>query len=445
MENPNLYYNSENEIDLRVYIQELLSKWKWIIIPAILIGIAVFSLLSLRPKSYKSTALISVSAPSLNVNFETRIDTSGETGTSNLLNNDLPNIALSDAVVFDLFDQLRDQLPPAIDSYTVLADKLSAATETRSEIVILQGTFEDPELSALIVNTWSALFINEANKFLEGSTETSQTFLKTQLETARAERDSINGEWQEFQARNDIQLLVAEVDSQMQLQESYINRRNSLELLQYDIQGIQTQLSQNPNDENVLSDLALYSLQNRAFGTSGNVQFEISTFESLSSTTLSDRVAQLENLQIAANNQQDELDGRIEALEPTILALQEQITELNIEKSALDTERNIILSTYNTLAKKVAEGEIEQNDTTGKVQVAARAIVPAKAESRGRVTSSALAAIVIGAISVFVILALTWWNDQMQSVETASTDSAVSDYTNGTARLTEHKEQSTGD
>lgn len=412
MENQNIHQVKSDEIDLRIYIQALLQNWLWIGLSVLGAGILTFLALSLSANSYLATALVSVSAPSLNVNFDTRINTTGETGGSNLQNNDLPNIALSDEVIFDLFDLVQDDLPEAINSYSILAKNLEATTETRSEIVTLQGTFESPDLSALVVNTWSGLFVKEANQFFEGSVETSQTFLRAQLETATAERDRINDEWRAFQARNEIALLAAEIDAQKKLQENYINRRSSLELLQYDIQGIQSQLNQDPADENVLSDLTLYSLQNRAFGTSGNIHFEITTFDALSSTTLEDRVAQLENLQVAANKQQAEINGRIKELEPTVLALQEQITALNIEKAELESDRNIILSTFETLAHKVAEGEIEQNDTTGKAQVTSRAIAPAEPEPRGRVTTSGIAAIAAGAIVAFVVLALTWWREE---------------------------------
>lgn len=417
----------ENEIDLRIYIRALLRNWYWILIPAILIGGIAFLYISSQPATYKTTALVSVSAPILDVVFDDRIVTDSN-GTSSQ-NNDLPNLAKSDEILFDLFTQLEDTLPSSIATYTDLGAKLEASTETRSGIVTLSGTFEDPILSALVVNEWSQIFIVKANQFFEGSIENSQSFLESQLTEAERERNDINTQWTAFQAQNESARITAELESQKSLQEAYINRRNNLELLQYDIQGIKAQIDQDPNDENVLTDLTLYSLQNRAFDTSGNIQLEITSFNELSTSTLEERVAQLTNLEIATNSQLAELTGRIEAIEPSIFSLQEQLSILGIERAKLETSRNIILSTYDTLARKVAEGEIEQNDTSGKAQIASKAIVPVDAQPRGSVIASTISILATAMICILIILALTWWKEQeaeeIQETSTISTSSAT--------------------
>ena len=269
--------------------------------------------------------------------------------------------------------------------------------------------------------------------------------MQTQLDEAFLERARINKEWNSFQARNESVLLVAEIESQKSLQQNYINRRNSLEILQYDIQGLKAQIEQDPSNENILSDLTLYVLQNRAFGTAGNIQLEINSFESFSASSFSERVEQLSNLEMAASSQLDELDELINEIDPTVLSLQEEISKLSTEKAELDTERSIILNTYDTLAKKVAEGEIEQNDTTGKAQIVSRAIAPVVPEPRGRVTTSAIAAIAVAAIATFVILALTWWNEEYdgnQSVEAKVNHPRQNQFSNGIDKTSESAELS---
>ncbi|MEM8863111.1 MAG: hypothetical protein AAGD96_32775, partial [Chloroflexota bacterium] len=361
--------------------------------------------------TYQATALISVSSPSLDVIFDDRIVTETD-GPTTAQNNDLPNLALSDAVIFDLFEQVKDQLPSTIKTFNQLRSQLDASTENRSEIVVLMGTFEDPELSALVVNEWSNIFVKEANQFFEGEIEASQAFLQQQLGTAEADQDRINAEWAAFQARNDLGRRLAELEAQRGLQQSYINRLTNLELLEYDIQGIKTQIVENPDRENVLTDFTLNVLQNRAFGTAGNIQFEITSFDALSSSLLQDRVGQLNDLEVAIESQKSELIDRIEDIGPSILDLQEEVTLIRIEESNLSSEREIILNTSETLARKVAEGEIEQNDTTGKAQVAARAIAPAEPESRNRITSSAVVTIAVAIIAIIIILVLAWWNEE---------------------------------
>ncbi|MEM9773228.1 MAG: Wzz/FepE/Etk N-terminal domain-containing protein [Chloroflexota bacterium] len=411
MQNNTNFQFYDDEIDLRIYVRQLIKNWMWIVLPAFLAGGLIFLYFTLQPNSYQATALVSISAPSLDFVFDDRILTDSNNVVSPQ-NNDLTNLALSDAVMLDLFEEIQDLLPIDISTYTELAEHLEATTETRSEIVTLQGSFSDPQLSATVVNTWSQIFVGEANKFFEGEIETSQTFFLQQLDDAQLERDQMNADWAAFQAQNNKDQIAAELTAQKELQQSYINRFNSLELLKYDIQGLKTQLAENPNSDNVLTDLTLSVLQNRAFGTSGNLQFEVSSFDALSSSTLEERVEQLDSLELASASQQAELSSRIEAIGPTILALQEQLTLLQTEEAQLRVEREIILNTYDTLARKVAEGEIEQNDTTGQAQVAARAIVPVEAEPRGRVTSSVIAIVVMALFATVTILALAWWNEE---------------------------------
>ncbi len=411
MDNQSLSLYDSDEIDLRIYVKALITNWMWIILPAIILAVGVFFLLSSRPPTYQATALISVSSPSIDVVFDSRIVTN-ENGPVSIQNNDLPNLALSDAVIFDLYEEIKEQLPSEIISFSALRGRLGADSETRSEIVTLNGTFSDPELSAIVVNSWSEIFIREANTFFEGEVDSSQIFLQTQLEAAGLERTRVNDDWATFQAENKIEILTSKLESMKNLQQSFINRSNSLLILEYDIQGINNQLKSDPNNENILSELTLYALQNRAFNTGGNLQIELTSFENFSETEFTDRVTQLDALGDAIEDQKIELESRISNIEPQILELQQDIAELSSRRADLEAERTIILNTYDTLARKVAEGEIEQNDTTGKAQIVSRAIAPVDPEARGTLATSLLSAIVVATMAILIILAQTWWKEE---------------------------------
>ena len=50
----------EEEIDLRPYIEALISKWYWIVGAAVVAGVVAFIVTSMLPPSYEATALVAV-------------------------------------------------------------------------------------------------------------------------------------------------------------------------------------------------------------------------------------------------------------------------------------------------------------------------------------------------------------------------------------------------
>lgn len=437
MENQNTSYHYNDDIDLRVYIKTILDRWVWIAVISIAIGAMAFFYLSLQVTSYISTALVSVSAPSLEVEFDTSIRTS-EGFSTTFLNDDLATLAISDEIILNLFEQVQPSLPENIQNHFNLKGHLAASTEAQSGIIELSGNFSEPELSALVVNEWSQLFVKSANLFLEGSEEDSQQFLQAQLATTQKEREAINLELVEFQAKNRISLIQTQLDSDRNLQQIYVNRRTSLEVLLYDIRGIRNQIEQKPNDPNTLSELSLYALQNRAFGTAaGNIEIQVDSLGSLSDSTIEDRIALLDILESSIKFQQAEVEGLIASIDPLILFKQQQIQELSTAEAELESRRKLIYDTYDTVALKVAEADIEQNNMSGKALVASRAIVPVRAESKNLLANSVLASIVAAMLLVGIILIRAWWIDvernehSIEANAAAAGEQAVASFSNG--------------
>ena len=436
MENQNTSYPNNDEIDLKAYIKTILGNWIWIVLVSLVAGIITFIFLTLQSEQYSSSSLVSVSSPSLDVEFDSNIRTT-EGSVTNLQSNDLSSLALSDKVMVDLFEQVESEISDDIANHNELKDKLTVSTETRSDLIRLSGIFSDAELSAFVVNQWSELFVESANLFFEGSQEDSQRFLEDQLADARVELDSVNNELVEFQSRNTKAFVQTQLDSDRSLQQSYVSKRNALDILLYDIQGVKKQINQNPNDANALSDLTLYTLQNRAFGTGASIQLDITNFGELSSSTLESRIALLNGLETTVVAQQADIEGLLAGLEPLILFRQEQIESLTIEEVELESRRALINNTYDSLALKVAEAAIEQDDTSGRAQVASVAIVPIEPMPRNRVANSALAAIVAAMLAVGIILIRAWWieDEEMSAVseDVGGRQPAVIGYTNGRA------------
>ena len=82
----------EEEIDLRPYIEALISKWYWIVGAAVVAGIVAFIVSSMLPPSYEATALVAVTQPTEIVEFDARIRSVDETQPLKAY----PEIAMSD-------------------------------------------------------------------------------------------------------------------------------------------------------------------------------------------------------------------------------------------------------------------------------------------------------------------------------------------------------------
>ncbi|MFT7586119.1 MAG: hypothetical protein ACI9EW_002550 [Cellvibrionaceae bacterium] len=437
MDNQNTVYLYDDEIDLKAYVKIILAHWMWIVFAPFIAGIIFFAYTSTGEAQYASTALISVSAPILEVEFDTRIRT--QESAIDLQNNDLPLLAVSDEIMLNLFNKVQTELSDDIQNHIGLRSHLEASTEIRSGIIKLTGSFNDPELSALVVSEWSTLFVETANLFFQGSQEGSQNFLREQLENAQSERNLINAELIKFQSKDIISRIQTQLASDRKLQQTYINKRSDLEVLLYDIQGLKKLVEQNPNDANILNALTMYMLQNRAFGDTqvGNVQFEVPNFEDLSASDTQSHVALLTSLESIIAIQQADIETRLIDLEPLILHQQQQLEVLNIERQELDNRRTIILNTHEILARKVAESELEQSDTSGKAQIVSRSITPVEAEPRNRLIGTVIAAVIAGMLVTGAVLIYAWWveEDEENKSEGINMSPTAVGFTNGNGQV----------
>ncbi|MCZ7671650.1 MAG: Wzz/FepE/Etk N-terminal domain-containing protein [Chloroflexi bacterium] len=59
----------EEEIDLKPYIEALITKWYWIMGAAILAGVVAFIVSSALPPKYQATALVAVTQPTRSWNL----------------------------------------------------------------------------------------------------------------------------------------------------------------------------------------------------------------------------------------------------------------------------------------------------------------------------------------------------------------------------------------
>ena len=105
-----------------------------------------------------------------------------------------------------------------------------------------------------------------------------------------------------------------------------------------------------------------------------------------------------------------EIDERLEALEPQILAAQEQLQLLAAESDRLIRARDLSRDTYMTLARKLEEARISIQEADGIVRVGSHAAVPSRPVGSRRLFNTIAAALLGLVIGILVAFAIEFWH-----------------------------------
>jgi uncharacterized protein involved in exopolysaccharide biosynthesis len=128
-----------------------------------------------------------------------------------------------------------------------------------------------------------------------------------------------------------------------------------------------------------------------------------------SGRTAGELVVFLDELVAILEARREEIKAQAAALEPQILALQQQLQESRAEEDRLTRTRDVARETYLTLARKVEEVRIAAKDTSGEVRLASHAAIPKKPVSPRKMLNTAVAGALGLMLGVFGVFALEWW------------------------------------
>jgi uncharacterized protein involved in exopolysaccharide biosynthesis len=137
---------------------------------------------------------------------------------------------------------------------------------------------------------------------------------------------------------------------------------------------------------------------------------QINTADSLSKKSVADQVAFLDNLVGTLETKSDEIDERLDALAPQMLALQERLQIIETERKQLMRDRDLVEETYMTLARKLEEAQIAAQEQSGILRVGSHAAVPEEPTGPRRLVNTALAGVTGGMVAVGAVLVLDWWH-----------------------------------
>jgi uncharacterized protein involved in exopolysaccharide biosynthesis len=413
----------EDEIDLRVYINVLIRYWRLIVGLTLVAGVAAFVVGLLMPAMYQATAVVVVTRPLYQFQLAPGIENLPESaaGTQVLSGKAALDLAVSDAMIQDLLDQVGGDLPPAERFLLPMRAMLKAAQGGDASIIRLTVTNRNPQRVAKITNAWASLYVQQVND-LYGQSAEQLKFFEDQLAQAKGDLDTADQALVDFQKRNDAAVLQAQLAAKQSALSNYLNLNESLKLLLQNVYSLQDQLARQPADapSTLGNDLAALMLQVNTFSAqpdSANpqeaqsslpIQLQLPSTGTLSNKTAGQQVAYLADLARTIEAKQIEVKKQADAAPTEIMALQGQIQESNTENARLTRQRDMAQSVYTTLSQKVGETRIATQNTSGRVRLASAAAVPEKPLG-GKLKNTAIAAVLGLFLGIVVALAIEYF------------------------------------
>lgn len=397
----------EDEIDLRPYLEALLKNWKWILGAAILAAVVAFIASSLLPPTYEATALVAVTKPGQLVQFDPRFEAVAETQPLKAY----PELAASDQVLQELLKEVST-IAPEINSLEDLRRATEASAGDDPSILRLTVTYGEPQITADIANLWADLFVVRANEVFGNQGGEQLDYFASQQgsaaqELARAEQALID-----FQARNRAGTINNQLNALQSTQANYLANQQKLTFLIADVQALREQLNRDAGNDaiTVADQLTALFLQLKAFGADNvtALQLQVDPAVTLASADRAEQIQFLDGLIETVSAQIAAIDTELGALEPQILALQQQKQETDTESNQLTRNYTVAEETYTALARKVEEERITSQDTSSGVRLASKTAVPGEAASSGRVSSTAVAGILGLGIGALGVLFVAW-------------------------------------
>jgi succinoglycan biosynthesis transport protein ExoP len=409
----------EEEIDLRQYVEVLIRSWKWIVGLALVAAVAALAVSSLIPPTYEAAALVAVTEPRYIMRFDPRFET---VNSVQPVYKAYPELASSDDLLQDLLAGLT-LLPRDVETLQDLRGMLEAGAGADPSMVRLAVRSRDPEEAARVANAWAGLFVARANEIYGAHSEDQVGFFEDQLERASVELEEAERELVAFQARNQGAVQEAQLASARQDLEDYLVEQREIERAVRNGRAIQGRIAEQPADTRVSpgDDLTALLLQLQAFTgqtassdavleAGSSIWLQISDATLLASgRTAGELVVFLDELVAILEARREEIKAQAAALEPQILALQQQLQESRAEEDRLTRTRDVARETYLTLARKVEEVRIAAKDTSGEVRLASHAAIPKKPVSPRKMLNTAVAGALGLMLGVFGVFALEWW------------------------------------
>ncbi len=405
------------DIDLSAYIDVIIKYWKWIVGITVVAAIAGAVVSVLSPTVYQATALVVVTKPQYQMQFDPKFQ---------VVPVDQRSAPFKAYVALATTGELLDQLAGALESQResegrpgkVPMGTLTARTSIDDPSLIeLTVTNADPGQAARVVNTWAELYVQWLNELYETSDQ-NKAFFEQQLDEADANLQAIDEEIVAFQAENNVDVLEAQLEAKKSALADYLAVANTLELIAQNARALQERLKLQQAGEfsSLADDLAALLLNIEAFGfvekdynsdkdvktMQGGlaIQLEVPGDMAASSKTVRQQIEYLDDLIVALESKAQAMKAKEQAIIPDILRAQQELQAAKAEWKHLETAQEVAEEIHRSLSLKYKEARIAAESEAGSVRLASKAKVPAAPVPSNGKRNTALGAVLGLAVGI---------------------------------------------
>ena len=407
------------EIDLRKLIKNILRKWYWVLIPAVLIGLGVYIYSSNLPDLYEAKAILALVEPAYQVDFTGQDLRPNQSDPSE---GALQSLVLNDKITSALFDLWDCPTNQNCTLNQFRNSSLDVEIGERGQLVTLIVTTKDREQSALIANTWADLSINEINRSFYGFAPDLITYFELQAASFKDQLDDAGQRLIDFEADNTISLLKNQLSSLMASQVETLRGIRVLQQARADSQILLTQLDFELPDDVLDSSyqLSFYLIQSRIFTipisgetqTVTPLQINVDLPGETGTTTVGEFELLIENWIDVIDERLLNLSSVENTLNSEITSLQAQIQSQENELARLRADYERIESVFEILTLKYDEIRVSMPERDhGYVRLVSSASVPDPGNKMSHNTNrNMVIGIIIGAIlGLAAIVVVDWW------------------------------------
>jgi len=457
----------EEEIDLREYIEVLLKYWKWIVGVALLAAVAAFVVTSMQPRVYEAQSDVLILKSKTEILLEPKYQTE-IAGLSNQkgYQQTLVSLATSSNMAASVLDQAKDLLPPESQNILDILKKVEASSA--GDIISIKATDQNPQTAAELANLWARAYAHYINTLFGSENEALLTEIQKQAQDVGQVYEISQADWEQFKGDNQITLLereiVAKKEQAQTLRDAGLDveqlpltlfsleqeaarkiltdeyqRLNQIDKWLEDAGTMRDQLVEPTSSSSAKAGnaLALMGLQSNILAESSNYNYPvrlqflftdiadqsvsvkdvdslIEVFEARKERiekSIAERSVALvqSEANITPNPNSENLAQIIAGLDTEILFLEEQLEAQRAKQRELKQTRDLAWENFPTTQRKLAETELTSQVTDTQVRVAANAIVPKNPVSSGRLMNTAIAGILGAMLTVFVVFAKEYW------------------------------------
>lgn len=397
----------EQEVDLRPYIERLISLWWLPLLLAIAAAAAVFFYGRLQPKAYDASAMIVISEPSQRVILDP-----GFVPTDRIdeLLKAYPSIAMSSDVLNLVLAHVQDKPETQISTLSQLERHLDVSSTADSRLLQLHVSLPDGNLAAEVANLWAAEFVHVTNR-VYGNQGARVEFYQEQLEQAKANAAAAEDAFTEFQGRNRFTLETNLVSALSQQQLDLLAKQQQTELDLQEVRQFQQQLAAGSGEVTYADQVTAMQIQLRVYGglaTQMPPQLQLSAGEPLTETDRKALINQLEALAGALEGKLAQIDTDLADLEPRYLKAQQDMQVNLAELTRLMSARDVANETVNSVARRLDTEIVASGEENQTVRLASTAVAPdaPRGGNMGLVAVAGLLGLLLG---ILLILLSTWW------------------------------------